>query len=47
MLVTLTQRDDGSIASCLKIYCFENKGELVTRVYDKDGNIVFENITRR
>ena len=40
MSVTLKQRKEGGIFTALKIECMEYDGNLLTRVYNKDGNLV-------
>ena len=34
MELTITQRDDGEIIKALVINCYENNGELITKVID-------------
>jgi len=47
MVLTLTQRNNGSIENCASIECFADGDNLKTIIYDKAGNVVFENITDR
>ena len=51
MSIEIYQRDNGSIANCLKIVCREFAGELTTTVYryDSDGNTheIYKNKTKR
>lgn len=47
MVLTLTQRNEGHIEKCATIECFADGDELKTIIYDKDGNAIFENITKR
>lgn len=46
MILNLTQRNNGGIEKCATIECFADGDELKTIIYDKDGNAVFENITK-
>ena len=47
MTVRLYQRDDGAITEALMIDCEERDGVLITRVFDKDHNLLFTNETKR
>lgn len=47
MVLNLTQRNKGSIEKCATIECFADGDELKTIIYDKNGNAVLENITKR
>lgn len=47
MVLNLTQRNDNSIEKCASIECFADGDELKTIIYDKAGNVVLENITKR
>ena len=47
MTVRLYQRDEGSITDALLIECHENEGVLITKVYDKNHNLIFKNETKR
>ena len=47
MVLNLTQRNEGSIEKCASIECVADGDELKTIIYDKNGNAVLENITKR
>lgn len=47
MVLILTQRNNNSIEECASIECFADGGILKTVIYDKVGNVVLENITKR
>ena len=47
MNLIITQRNEGRIECCASIECFSDCETLKTVIYDKDGNVVFENITKR
>ena len=47
MRLTLTQRNEGTIEKCVDIECVVDGEELVTAIYDKQGNMVFQNKTKR
>ena len=47
MVLHLTQRNEGSIEECACIECFADGDALKTIIYDKNGNAVLENITKR
>lgn len=47
MVLILTQRNNGSIENCASVECFEDGNILKTIIYDKNGNVVLENITDR
>jgi hypothetical protein len=47
MCLLLTQRDEGSIETCASIECFVDGEILKTVIYDREGNVVLENITKR
>lgn len=47
MRLVLTQRNEGSIERCATIECFADGDSLTTVIYGKDGNAVYENITKR
>lgn len=47
MSVRLYQRDEGEITDALLIECREKDGVLLTKVYDKNHNLVFTNETKR
>lgn len=47
MVMHLTQRNKGEIERCASIECVADGDDLKTIIYDKDGNAVFENITKR
>lgn len=47
MRLVLTQRNEGSIDECACIECFADGDALKTIIYDKQGKVVFENITKR
>jgi len=47
MKLHLTQRNEGSIERCASIECFADGEELKTIIYDKEGNVLLENITKR
>ena len=47
MTLNLTQRDEGSIEKCATIECFAEGDGLKTVIYDKQGNVVLENVTKR
>ena len=51
MDIEIYQRDDGSIANCIRVICREFANELVTTVYryDSDGNTheIYKNTTKR
>lgn len=47
MVLNITQRNNGSIEKCASVECFADGDELKTTIYDKDGQAIFENITKR
>lgn len=47
MVLNLTQRNNGGIEKCASIVCVADGTELRTAIYDRNNNIVFENITKR
>lgn len=47
MVLNLTQRNEGSIEECASIECYAEGDVLKTIIYNKDGNAIFENITKR
>ena len=47
MRLHLTQRNEGCIETCATIECFADGDSLKTIIYDKTGNAVLENITKR
>ena len=47
MTVHIYQRDEGAISEVLKVYCDERDGMLITRVFDKDGNLLYTHTTKR
>lgn len=47
MTVRLYQRDDGAITDALLIECEEHFGYLITKVFDKNHNLIFTNETKR
>ena len=47
MVLNLTQRNEGSIEKCATIECFADGDALKTIIYDKQGNVVLENSTKR
>ena len=47
MTVRLYQRDGGAITEVLMIDCDERDGNLITRVFDKDHNLLFTYETKR
>jgi len=47
MVLHLTQRNNGSIEKCATIECFVDGNVLKTIIYDRQGNVVLENITER
>ena len=47
MGLLLTQRNKGCIERCAYIECFVDGEELKTIIYDKNGNVVLENTTKR
>ena len=47
MQLILTQRNEGCIEKCATIECLADGDVLKTIIYDKNGNAVFENITKR
>ena len=47
MRLLLTQRNEGCIETCASIECFADGDSLKTTIYDKNGNAVLENITKR
>ena len=47
MVLCLTQRNEGSIEKCAIIECFADGDGLKTVIYDKQGNVVLENVTKR
>ena len=47
MRLHLTQRNEGCIETCATIECFADGEILKTVIYDKEGNVVLENITKR
>lgn len=47
MVLVLTQRNEGSIEKCATIECFAEGDGLKTIIYDKQGNVALENLTRR
>jgi len=47
MVLYLTQRNEGRIEKCATIECCADGDNLKTIVYDKDGNAIFENVTKR
>ena len=47
MVLHLTQRNDGCIEKCATIECFVDGNVLKTIIYDRQGNVVLENITER
>lgn len=47
MTVRLYQRDEGAITEVLMIDCDERDGNLITRVFDKDHNLLFTYETKR
>lgn len=47
MELLLTQRNEGSIEKCASIKCFADGEDLKTIIYDKEGNVLLENITKR
>lgn len=47
MCLSLTQRNEGSIETCASIECFVEGESLKTIIYDKESNVVLENITKR
>lgn len=47
MILDLTQRNEGSIEKCATIECFAEGDGLKTVIYDQQGNVVLENLTKR
>lgn len=47
MRLVLTQRNEGCIDKCATIECYADGNELKTIIFDKEGNVVLENITER
>ena len=47
MTVHIYQRDEGEISEVLKIDCDERDGVLITRVFDKDGKLLYTHKTKR
>lgn len=47
MVLILTQRNNNSIEECASIECYADGDILKTVIYDKAGNVVLENITKR
>lgn len=47
MCLLLTQRNEGSIERCASIECFVDGENLKTVICNKEGNVVFENTTKR
>lgn len=47
MRLILTQRNNNSIEQCVCIECVTEGEELITTIYDKQGNTVFTNKTKR
>jgi len=47
MRLHLTQRNEGRIETCATVECFAEGDALKTVIYDKNGNAVLENITKR
>lgn len=47
MTLHLTQRNNGSIEKCATIECYAEDDVLKTIIYDKNGNEVLKNITKR
>lgn len=47
MQLILTQRNEGSIEKCASIECVADGDVLKTIIYDKNGNAVLENTTKR
>lgn len=47
MVLNLTQRNKGIIDKCATIECYAERDVLKTIIYDKNGNVVLENITTR
>lgn len=40
MRITIKQREEGSIVTALRVYCYEVDGELVTDVFNGDHELV-------
>lgn len=47
MTLHLTQRNNGSIEKSATVECYADDEVLKTTIYDKNGNVVLENITKR
>ena len=47
MSVHIYQRNEGEIDEALMIDCDEQDGILITRVYDKNHNLLFSHTTKR
>ena len=47
MVLNLTQRNAGDIDKCASIECIAEGEVLITVIYDKHGNVVLENVTKR
>ena len=47
MHLELTQRNEGCIEKCTTIECVADGDALKTIIYDKNGNVIFENSTKR
>lgn len=47
MIVRLYQRNEGALTDAILIECEEHFGFLVTKVFDKDRNLIFRYETKR
>lgn len=47
MDVTIKQRSKGGIVTAYRIHCYECVGELVTKVYDTNGELICRHVTER
>lgn len=47
MEIEVFQRNEGEIVTALKVYCSELNGVLYANVFDGEGNLIFQYVTRR
>ena len=47
MKVVIKQRDEGGIVTAVKVYCYEEAGNLITAVYNNDCELVARFETKR